>query len=94
MLGRDIQYQASLTAPGGGAGSITVALQDAGSGRTVAGPKTCEYPAFRWSEWRWGCRPVGASPARGRRYMVSMWFRYMREGRMVSRTTRGDTFTW
>ncbi len=62
MLGRDIQYQASLTAPGGATGSITVSLQEAGSGRTVAGPKTCDGLAFGGDAATRSCGPSGASP--------------------------------
>ena len=94
MLGRDIQYQASLTAPGGGTGSITVALQDANSGRTVAGPKTCGNLTFGGDAATQGCGPAGAKPARGRKYTVVMSFRYVREGRTISSTSRGSSFAW
>ncbi|MCU7725149.1 serine/threonine protein kinase [Actinoplanes sp. KI2] len=93
MLGRDIRYQASLTAPGGGAGSITLALEDAGSGETVAGPVSCGNLAFGTAA-TWGCGPAWARPARGRRYLVSMSFRYVRGGRTMVSTTRGNAFTW
>jgi hypothetical protein len=94
MLGRDIQYQASLTAPGGGTGSITVALQEASSGRTVAGPKTCGNLTFGGDAATQGCGPAGASPAKGRKYTVVMSFRYVREGRTVASTSKGSTFAW
>jgi serine/threonine-protein kinase len=93
MLGRDIQYQASLTAPRDGAGSITVALQDAGSGETVGGPVSCGNLAFGAAA-TWGCGPAWARPAKGRRYLVSMSFRYVRGGRTMVSTTRGNAFTW
>jgi serine/threonine-protein kinase len=94
MLGSDIQYQASLTAPGGGTGSITVALQDASSGRTVAGPKTCDNLAFGGDASTQGCGPSGAAPARGHRYAVVMSFRYVREGRTIASTSKGSAFSW
>lgn len=94
MLGRDIQYQASLTAPGGGTGSITVALQDAGSGRTVAGPKTCGNLTFGGDAATQGCGPIGASPAKGRKYAVIMSFRYVRQGQTMASTSKGSIFTW
>jgi serine/threonine-protein kinase len=94
MLGRDIQYQASLTAPGGGTGSITVALQDAGSGRTVAGPKTCNNLPFGGDAATRGCGPAGASPAKGHKYVVSMSFRYVRYGQTMASTTKGSVFAW
>ena len=46
MTGQDIRYQASLTAPGGATGSITISLLDTASGRTAAGPTTCSGLAF------------------------------------------------
>jgi serine/threonine protein kinase len=100
MLGRDIQYQASLTAPAGGIGSITLTLRDAGTGRTVAGPKTCGNLAFGGNvafggdTATRGCGPAGASPARGRKYVVSMSFRYVRDGRTAASTTKGAVFAW
>ncbi|GIM93305.1 serine/threonine-protein kinase [Paractinoplanes toevensis] len=94
MVGRDIRYQASLTAPGGGTGSISVTLQDAASGRTVAGPKTCTGLAFGGQAATQGCGPSGASPSRGRQYLVVMTYRYERGGRMVASSSKGSTFSW
>ncbi|WP_245665514.1 serine/threonine-protein kinase [Actinoplanes subtropicus] len=94
MLGRDIQYQASLTAPGGGTGSITVALQDAGNGRTVAGPRTCTGLLFGGDADTQGCGPAGANPAKGHKYVVAMSFRYVRGGQTVASTTKGAVFAW
>jgi serine/threonine-protein kinase len=94
MLGRDIQYQASLTAPGGGTGSITVALQDASNGRTVAGPKTCDNLAFGGNAATRACGPSGASPSRGHKYTVVMTYRYERQGRTVASSSKGSVFAW
>jgi serine/threonine-protein kinase len=95
MLGRDIRYQASLTAPGGATGSISISLQDAGSGHTVAGPKTCDSLSFGGNEAATAnCGPGSASPPRGHQYSVVMAYRYIREGRTVMSTARGRAFTW
>ncbi|WP_433366502.1 serine/threonine protein kinase [Actinoplanes sp. CA-142083] len=94
MLGRDIQYQGSLTAPGGGTGSITLTLQEASSGRTVAGPKTCGNLTFSGEGSTQGCGPAGASPAKGKKYAVVMSVRYVREGRMMASTAKGSVFDW
>jgi serine/threonine protein kinase len=94
MTGRDIQYQASLTAPGGGTGSISVTLQDAVSGRTVAGPKTCANLYFGGDASTRGCGPSGASPSRGRQYTVVMTYRYERNGRTIASSSKGSTFSW
>jgi serine/threonine-protein kinase len=94
MLGRDIRYQASLTAPGGATGSISISLQDAGSGRTVAGPKTCGSLYFDGEADTANCGPGSASPPRGHEYAVVMAYRYVREGRTVMSTAKGRAFTW
>jgi serine/threonine-protein kinase len=94
MLGRDIRYRASLTAPGGATGSISISLQDAGSGRTVAGPKTCDGLSFDGEPATASCGPGSASPPRGHQYTVVMAYRYSRDGRTVSSTAKGRAFTW
>ena len=92
--GRDIRYQASLTAPGGGSVSISVVLQEAGTGRTVAGPTTCDDLTFDGRASTRTCGPGGASPTRGRSYAVVMSYRYERAGRTITSTARGRSFTW
>ncbi|MFI6071220.1 protein kinase [Actinoplanes sp. NPDC051343] len=94
MVGRDIRYQASLIAPGGATGSISISLQDAGSGHTVAGPKTCNGLSFDGEADTAKCGPGLASPPRGHQYAVVMAYRYVREGRTVMSTARGRPFTW
>jgi hypothetical protein len=94
MLGRDIQYQGSLTAPGGGIGSITLTLQDLSSGRTVAGPKTCGNLAFGGEASTRGCGPSAASPSRGHQYAVVMTYRYSRNGRTMASSAKGSSFAW
>ncbi|MEU4424048.1 protein kinase [Actinoplanes sp. NPDC024001] len=93
-LGRDVQFQASLTAPAGGRGRIEVRLQDAATGRTVAGPTTCDGLSFTRESFTKQCGPAGARPSRGRSYAVVMSYRYEREGRTATNTTRGRPFTW
>jgi serine/threonine-protein kinase len=95
MLGRDIRYQASLTAPAGATGSISISLQDAGSGHTVAGPKTCDGLSFTGDEGATAnCGPGAASPPRGHQYAVVMAYRYSRAGRTIVSTAKGRAFTW
>jgi tRNA A-37 threonylcarbamoyl transferase component Bud32 len=95
MLGRDIQYQASLTAPGGGGrGSMTVSLQEAGTGRTVGGPRTCENLTFEGEVATRACGPSGAKPTRGRSYTVVVTYRYERDGRTLANTAKGHAFEW
>ncbi|MEU8813380.1 protein kinase [Actinoplanes sp. NPDC048796] len=94
MLGRDIQYQASLTAPGGGRGSITVSLQDVGTGRTVDGPKTCDSLSFDGNADTRTCGPAGAQPARGHSYAVVVSYRYERDGQSLANAAKGAAFEW
>jgi serine/threonine-protein kinase len=95
MIGRDIRYQASLTAPGEGSrATISVSLQDAGTGRTVAGPKTCTDLSFGGRAATRNCGPAAASPAHGRTYAVVMSYRYERNGRTIASTAKGAAFTW
>jgi serine/threonine-protein kinase len=94
MTGKDIQYQASVTAPGGGTGSITVSLQDAASGRTVDGPKTCDGLTFGGDASTRNCGPSGASPARGHQYAVVMSYRYVRDGQTLAGAAKGSAFAW
>jgi serine/threonine-protein kinase len=94
MLGRDIRYQASLTAPGGATGSISISLQDTGSGHTVAGPKTCDGLTFTGEAATASCGPSPAAPPHGHQYAVVMAYRYVRAGRTVLSTAKGSSFTW
>jgi serine/threonine protein kinase, bacterial len=94
MLGRDIRYQASLTAPGGATGSISISLQDTGSGSIVAGPKTCDGLTFTGDAGTASCGPAPASPPRGHQYAVVMAYRYIRAGQTLTSTAKGNAFTW
>lgn len=94
MLGRDIRYQASLTAGGPATGSISISLQDAGSGHTVAGPKTCGGLSFAGRAATADCGPGSASPPRGHQYAVIMAYRYVKNGRTVMSTAKGQSFSW
>jgi serine/threonine-protein kinase len=93
-VGRDVQFQASLTAPAGGRGRIEVSLQDAGTGRIVGGPATCDNLTFTKESFTKECGPAGVTPERGRAYAVLMSYRYTRDGRTASSTTRGAPFTF
>jgi serine/threonine protein kinase len=92
-IGRDIRFQGSLTAAGGGRARVEVTLQDSASGRTVAGPKRCDLTFTRQAHTH-ACGPSGAAPRRGRSYTVVMSYRYVRDGRTTTSTTKGSAFTW
>ncbi|MCO8273191.1 serine/threonine protein kinase [Actinoplanes sp. TRM 88003] len=94
MLGRDVRYQATVTAPGGGQGRITVALKDADSGRTVGATKTCDNLIFEGDAANRTCGPAAASPPRGHTYAVVMNFSYDRNGRTLTSEAKSATFAW
>ncbi|BAL91712.1 putative serine/threonine protein kinase [Actinoplanes missouriensis 431] len=94
QLGRDVQVQAALTAPAGGRGRIEVTLQDTRTGRTVAGPRTCDGLSFTRRSITRECGPLVAEPRRGRQYAVVMTYRYTRHGRAATSTSRGRPFRW
>ncbi|WP_229831182.1 serine/threonine-protein kinase [Actinoplanes ianthinogenes] len=93
-VGRDVRFQASLTAPAGGTADIEVTLRDVDTGRTVAGPTTCAGLTFTRGAMTKECGPAGAAPRRGRSYTVVMAYRYERDGQSSSNTARGRIFTW
>lgn len=93
-VGRKVRFQGSLTAPAGGRGRIEVTLRDADTGRTVAGPTTCDGLTFTRGSMTKACGPAGAAPRRGRNYTVVMAFRYERDGHTATSTARGRVFTW
>ncbi|GIE56604.1 serine/threonine-protein kinase [Actinoplanes octamycinicus] len=93
-VGRDVRFQASLTAPAGGRADIEVTLRDADTGRTVAGPATCAGLTFSRGAMTKACGPADAAPRRGRSYTVVMAYRYERDGTSSSNTARGRVFTW
>ncbi|MEV0902641.1 protein kinase [Actinoplanes sp. NPDC049802] len=92
--GRDVRFRGTLTAPAGGSARIEVSLRDAATGRTVAGPATCDGLNFTRRSFTHECGPATASPRRGRSYTVVMSVRYVRDGRALVNTTKGHTFTW
>ena len=69
-------------------------LQDSATGRTVAGPATCDGLNFTRQSITRDCGPAGARPRRGRSYIVVMSIRYIRDGRTTTNTTKGPPFTW
>ncbi|MCY1145373.1 serine/threonine-protein kinase [Actinoplanes sp. Pm04-4] len=94
MVGPDVRMQASVTAPGGGRGSITVSLRESGTGRIVGARKTCDGLVFDGDVSTRTCGPSSVQPTRGRTYAVVMSFDYDRDGRSLTSEARGSTFTW
>ncbi|WIN00916.1 serine/threonine-protein kinase [Actinoplanes oblitus] len=93
-VGRNVRFQASLTAPAGGRADIEVTLRDADTGTTVAGPTRCAGLTFTRGAMTRECGPAGAAPRRGRDYTVVMAYRYERDGQSSTNTARGRVFTW
>jgi len=94
MLGRNVRYQASATAQGGGRGRIAVTLTDADTGRAVGPTRTCDSLAFEGDAATRTCGPAAVSPPRGHTYAVVMSFSYDRNGRTLSSEAKGAAFAW
>jgi serine/threonine-protein kinase len=93
-LGSKVQIRAQITAPAGGRATVSVALQDVSSGRTIAAPHTCSNLVFTENFKQLQCGPATVSPARGHRYVVVMSWQYTRDGQSASGTAKGDDFAW
>ena len=93
-LGTRVRIRATLTAPTPGEGRIAVALQDAGTGRTVGDPKVCTGLTFTKAAPTRSCGPVTVGPARGRRYQVVMSWTFANGQRSEMKVARGNAFDW
>jgi serine/threonine-protein kinase len=93
-LGSKVQIRAQLTAPAGGRATVSVALQDASTGRTIADPHTCSDLVFTENFKQLQCGPATVNPARGHRYVVVMSWQYTRGGQPANGTAKGDEFAW
>jgi serine/threonine-protein kinase len=92
--GTKVQIRALLTGAAGGSATVSVALQDASTGRNVAGPHTCSGQAFSEGIKQQQCGPFTANPHHGRHYVVVMSWSYNRDGRPTTGTAHGDEFSW
>jgi hypothetical protein len=93
-LGARVRFRASISARPGSTGALSVGLRDAGTGRTVGSPLTCDGLVFAEGATTRGCGPATAGPARGRRYQVVVTWTVTRDGRTATSTVRGDEFGW
>ncbi len=91
-IGAGVRISGSLSAPSGGRGSITVALQK--NGRTVAGPHTCAGLTFDGGGLTGRhCGPHRVAVRQGHRYAVLVTWTYTRDGRTTEGRARGGEFT-
>jgi serine/threonine-protein kinase len=93
-VGSKVQIRAQIIAHRGGRATVSVALQDVSTGRTVADPHTCSNLVFADNVKQLQCGPVTVNPAHGRRYAVVMSWQYTRDGKPVNGTAKGDEFAW
>jgi len=68
---------------------VSVSLQDAATGTTVAGPYTCAPVVFTDAESSQDCGPYTVDPPHGHRYVVVETWRCT-----GAATARGPEFTW
>ncbi|GAA3336380.1 hypothetical protein GCM10020358_08320 [Amorphoplanes nipponensis] len=93
-LGARVRIRATLTAPAPGEGRITVALVDAGTGRTVGAPKVCAGLTFTKDTPTRLCGPMTVGPPRGHRYQVVMSWRFGSDRYGGGKLVRGSEFDW
>jgi serine/threonine-protein kinase len=93
-VGSKVQIRAQITAPAGGRATVSVALQDASTGRTAATPHTCSSLVFTENFKQLQCGPTTVNPAHGHRYVVVISWQYTRGSQPANGTARGDDFAW
>jgi hypothetical protein len=93
-LGDKVRIRATMTAPAGRAGRITVALQDVRADRLAGAPTVCADLDFAGDRPTRQCGPVTMNPARGHRYRVVATATLDGDGRDRTGTARGHEFDW
>jgi serine/threonine protein kinase len=93
-VGRKVQASGKIAAPSDGAATMTVALQDAATGRTVAGPRRCSNVTFARQNITHECGPLTASPGHGRHYLTVVTWTYVLDGKSMTGSVNGEAFAW
>jgi hypothetical protein len=73
---------------------VAVALQDAMTGRTVAGPKSCPGRTVDDRPTARTCGPATAKVPHGRTYVVATSWTYTKDGRVTGGSARGAPFAF
>ena len=73
---------------------VSLSLQDAVSGDTVAGPFTCAAMMFTDVTPEHDCGPFDLDAPHGRRYVVIQSWQYTGRSMLPGGTTKGPEFTW
>jgi serine/threonine protein kinase len=92
--GARVQMKATVAAASGGSATVSVALQDAATGRTVAGPKTCPGLTYGDQQVARSCGPATVSAPHGRTYVVAISWRYTKDGRTAAGSAKGTPFAF
>jgi serine/threonine protein kinase len=92
--GAGVRMRAALAAQAGGNATVSVSLQDASSGRTVAGPKRCPGLTFEDPRVPRSCGPATVNVAHGRTYVVATSWTYTKDGRTAAGSARGAPFAF
>jgi serine/threonine-protein kinase len=93
-VGSSVQVRATLAAPAGGTATLSVSVQDASSGSTAFGPRRCSGLVFADRTVTRDCGPVVARLRHGRTYVVVMTWAYVKDGRSISGSAKGNPFDW
>ncbi|UQU61646.1 serine/threonine protein kinase [Couchioplanes caeruleus] len=93
-LGGEVRVKGRIEATPGVQADVTLTVQDARTGKVVAGPHTCEGLMFTDSALQHTCGPVDLAAPRGGRYVVVESWRYTGRSLLPGGTTRGAEFDW
>jgi serine/threonine-protein kinase len=88
------RISARMRAVPGVQADISLTIEDAVTGATVAGPYTCPGVMFTDTAPERSCGPFDAWPRQGRDYVVVQKWQYTGRGMLPGGTARGKTFHW
>jgi serine/threonine-protein kinase len=92
--GPGVRFVGYLASAEGIQADVTVALQDAASGKVVAGPFRCDDVVFTKTVRERACGVFEARPPAGRRYQVVQTWRYEGRASSLLGTAKGPAFAY
>jgi serine/threonine-protein kinase len=93
-VGGVIRVVGHTEAPPGVQADVSMTIQDAGTGRTVAGPYTCPGLMFTDSAPQHDCGPADLDAPHGHRYVVVQSWQYTGRTYLPSGSAKGPEFLW
>ncbi|GAA0799299.1 serine/threonine-protein kinase [Spirilliplanes yamanashiensis] len=93
-LGTGIRATAAMAAAPGTTARVSVRLQNAATGATAGGSRTCGTLSFTKEGLTQRCGPVEFAAPRGHRYVLVMTWQHSHEGKLVLGSAKGEEFAW